>query len=113
MSKEKIWTWFVNLSALFGLAGPIFLVAWYFYALDSRVTILESQMKAFVISPAGVRFSDDRLPAVNMPNPLAATCAELMQRAAKAVEAGSPMTVAEPIQKMADSFGCRNLLAKQ
>lgn len=55
---ERVRGWFLNLSALVGLVGPSFLVAWYFYSLDGRISTLEGQMKAFAISPAIVGPSD-------------------------------------------------------
>lgn len=111
----------ITVSSYVGLAAPIFLAAWYFYALDARVSRVENLVQAVLGSTA---------PAANLPNStdknvpiptpqtktaavesIIEVCAELLRKAGQ-LQAGGSYTYVKEVESLAERYGCREILKK-
>jgi hypothetical protein len=96
-------------SQLVVLVAVLVAVGVWGFRLNDKVETLAAQLQALAVAPAVTR---EVAPGMRQtePNPLIATCSDLIKRAAKAIEDGRPGTVGEPLQQLADKFGCRSVV---
>jgi hypothetical protein len=116
---QEFWGAVAKVASLATALGAAVGLIWYFATLDGRMKNLESQVHALAISPTIVRTgpthellspTQSTTPeTIVAPNPLQQTCADLAGRVAKAIEQGSIMTVAEPLQSLMAQIGCSTL----
>lgn len=112
--------WF---SGLVTLIATVVTLVWFFFGINSRIEILESQVQAIYQSePNGMQTNPkengeknttiNNSANSNQMSNLTETCATLALRTATAYENGNPSTVASPLEKMMEKLGCDNILKK-
>jgi hypothetical protein len=100
-----------KIGALVGLLATVGGVVFYISQLDSRLVVLENQMRLLIVAPsiqASTMQSESISPssAISIaPNPIANACADLAGKAAMAAESGSYNAVTA-IRNVMSSLGC-------
>ncbi|MBY8165862.1 hypothetical protein KW507_04175 [Vibrio fluvialis] len=112
------------IAGLISIIGTAIGIAWFFFGLEGRVNDLEKQMQAIyqvslqstdqAVSPSkeepGVtQSSDSEIHSQNI-SKLVDTCSELALRVADAYKDVTPLTVAQPLEKMMKNLGCEKLI---
>ena len=113
------------IAGLISIIGTAIGIAWFFFGLEGRVNDLEKQMQAIyqvslqstdqVVSPSKdeasrvTQTSDSEIHSQNI-SKLVDTCSELALRVADAYKDISPLTVAQPLEKMMKNLGCEKLI---
>jgi hypothetical protein len=114
---NAFWDSVTKIASLAAVLGAVVSVIWFVASLDQRIRVLEGQVHFLATSPS-IAQSGSTTPSGNKsaeggaalgPSPLQQTCADLATRAAKAVETGSPVTVAQPLEELMHALGCGTL----
>lgn len=115
----NFWKVFLPLGAIVGLSWALYSAATHIVRLDTRLEIVENQLRLLATSPAIVRTPEDRnlytkenggtiidgYIAEPIPNPLITTCIDLVKRAAAAREKGDPVASVS-LESYLRDFGC-------